>query len=390
MTKKHSKQKVLILISHYLPGFRIGGPLKSVSSLVQSLKDDYEFFILSSDRDLGDKEQYEDIQVNVWESVGGINVMYVRNGISGCYDIYKCIRKEKIDCIYLNSLFQFKFSIFIAFLRRFYLVKTERLIIAPRGELYKEALAFKNIRKKVFLGFAKALGVYDRAIWHSTHKSEGDRIKKLFNDCARVHEAGVLSEASKEVQPINDLKFFCRENVLKIVFLSRISKDKNLPFTYDILNRVTREVEFHIYGPVEDQDIWEDYKSKIKELPNNIRVIYNGSVGREEVKSTLIRYDILFLPTYRENFGHVIFESLSVGTPVLISQNTPWRNLEKKNIGWDLDLNSKVDFVNVLERYPEQSVESRRVRREQVIQGFWDSLDVSKTLQQNIELFRIS
>ena len=189
---------------------------------------------------------------------------------------------------------------------------------------------------------------------------------------------------------INDLKFFCRENVLKIVFLSRISKDKNLPFTYDILNRVTREVEFHIYGPVEDQDIWEDYKSKIKELPNNIRVIYNGSVGREEVKSTLIRYDILFLPTYRENFGHVIFESLSVGTPVLISQNTPWRNLEKKNIGWDLDLNSKVDFVNVLERYPEQSVESRRVRREQVIQGFWDSLDVSKTLQQNIELFRIS
>ena len=34
-------------------------------------------------------------------------------------------------------------------------------------------------------------------------------------------------------------------------------------------------------------------------------------------------YDLLFLPTKGENFGHVILESMSAGTPVLISDTTP-------------------------------------------------------------------
>ena len=32
------------------------------------------------------------------------------------------------------------------------------------------------------------------------------------------------------------------------------------------------------------------------------------------------------MPTRGENFGHAIFESLQVGTPVLLSDQTPWRH----------------------------------------------------------------
>jgi len=39
-----------------------------------------------------------------------------------------------------------------------------------------------------------------------------------------------------------------------------------------------------------------------------------------------------------ESFGHAIFEALAVGCPVLISDRTPWKNLQEKKAGWDLPL----------------------------------------------------
>ena len=33
-----------------------------------------------------------------------------------------------------------------------------------------------------------------------------------------------------------------------------------------------------------------------------------------------------------ENFGHVIVESWQNGCPVLISENTPWKNLESQKL----------------------------------------------------------
>ena len=48
--------------------------------------------------------------------------------------------------------------------------------------------------------------------------------------------------------------------------------------------------------------------------------------------------DLFFLPTRGENFGHVIAEALSVGTPVLISDQTPWRKLAAVGLGHDLPL----------------------------------------------------
>jgi glycosyltransferase involved in cell wall biosynthesis len=41
-----------------------------------------------------------------------------------------------------------------------------------------------------------------------------------------------------------------------------------------------------------------------------------------------------------ENFGHVMVEALSAGCPLIISDRTPWRDLETKHIGWDLPLDS--------------------------------------------------
>ncbi|MBN8497849.1 MAG: hypothetical protein J0M32_13465 [Candidatus Accumulibacter sp.] len=67
------------------------------------------------------------------------------------------------------------------------------------------------------------------------------------------------------------------------------------------------------------------------------------------VHTVLPGYDRFFLPPFSENFGHAINEALSVGVPVLISDKTPWRNLQEKGMGWDLPLDNRRAFIEVIE-----------------------------------------
>jgi glycosyltransferase involved in cell wall biosynthesis len=55
-----------------------------------------------------------------------------------------------------------------------------------------------------------------------------------------------------------------------------------------------------------------------------------------------------FFPTIHENFGHVIAESLALANPIIISDQTPWNNLETNNVGFTLALSQKKEYVNTL------------------------------------------
>ncbi len=54
------------------------------------------------------------------------------------------------------------------------------------------------------------------------------------------------------------------------------------------------------------------------------------------------------MPTLGENFGHIFLESLAAGCPLIISDRTPWLNLEERNIGWDLSLDEPDRWVETL------------------------------------------
>ncbi|MNR20481.1 Glycosyl transferases group 1 [compost metagenome] len=77
---------------------------------------------------------------------------------------------------------------------------------------------------------------------------------------------------------------------------------------------------------------------------------YKGELVPAMVVQTLARYDLFFLPTLGENFGHVIAEALGCGLPVLISDNTPWGNLTENQLGWGLPLRNVDDFVEKIEQ----------------------------------------
>ena len=69
---------------------------------------------------------------------------------------------------------------------------------------------------------------------------------------------------------------------------------------------------------------------------------------------------MFFFPTLGENFGHVIHESLAAGTPVLISDQTPWVGLSEKGAGWELPLDNKSAWVNIITTYFSLAKEQKR------------------------------
>lgn len=343
------KSKVVIFISHYLPGYKMGGPINSIIGITENLNQYFRFHIITSDRDMGDLKPYKGVVTDSWLKLSNIKIKYLKIDIGYYLKVYNELKNKHYDTIYLNSFFDFNFSIFIIFLNKVKLINVKQIILAPRGELFDEALKFGKLKKHLFLFLAKRLNFYKDVIWHSTAQIETPTIGKL-NHSDKIKLVEVLSNNDSKTIWIEDPIFeLNEENLLKVIFLSRISKEKNLIYCIETLKEISSYIELHIYGPIEDQNIWSKCLDEIKKLPDNICVSYKGIVEHIKVKSIFSKYDLFFFPTHLENYGHVINESLSVGTPVLISDNTPWRKLEEKGLGWDYNLRFRSLFIKVIE-----------------------------------------
>ncbi|MDC0563033.1 glycosyltransferase, partial [Candidatus Pelagibacter ubique] len=155
----------------------------------------------------------------------------------------------------------------------------------------------------------------------------------------------VLYPKLKEVK-IDELSLN-RKN-FKILYVSRIVKNKNLDFCLTVLKKLNLKVDFTIIGPIEDKKYWLMCKKKIFDLKNKIKVNYLGYQKKNKINKIMKKSHCLFLPSMFESFGHVIFESFLNGLPVITSKNTPWNKLKSKKIGADIDIANDDIYVSEL------------------------------------------
>ena len=330
------KKRVLILTEWYLPGRKAGGPVKSIESLVWAMGEYFDFYILTTDSDLGEKLPYKEIMVNQWISQSdGSKVFYMRTKELNIDYIQSSIQSIQYDFLYLNSLYSKWFSIIPLRLK----MKNKipgKIILAPRGMLSRGALRIKTLKKKSFIFFSRCTGLHREVRWHATYPEELKEIKENFGEKSDVI---IAKNFSKPVLVVNSV-ISKKPGELRLFYLSRISKVKNLHIaikSLTSLNYNEGNIIFDVYGSAEDSQYLQDCKNLTKNLNKNITVNFLGSIENEKVGSLASEYHFLFLPTSNENFGHSIFESLQSGCPVIIGNNTPWKNLEHFGCGWDLD-----------------------------------------------------
>jgi glycosyltransferase involved in cell wall biosynthesis len=352
---------VLVFVDYYLPGFRNGGPVQSVRGVVEGLGDDFDFHVLTRDRDVGQRAPYPGMRRGVWSRVGKGVVRYLDRA-EVIFGMRRAINSAPQATWYFNSLFSPWFSIVPLLLRRLGLVRKAPVVLAPRGELASAALALHPRRKRVFLAVAKSLRLHDGVMWQATSDAERSRIEDVIGDDATVVRADVVTAPLDFAQPASRVEKMSGR--ARLVFLSRVSPMKNLDFALRVLAEVTGDVSLDIYGPIEDQSYWKACQRSITRLPPTARVAYRGEVSHDRVGSILTQYDLMLLPSLGENHGHVVLEALAAGCPVALSEHTPWGGVAEAGAGCVLPLNEeawRASIQAVLDD-AEEAADSRALR----------------------------
>jgi hypothetical protein len=100
------------------------------------------------------------------------------------------------------------------------------------------------------------------------------------------------------------------------------------------------------------------------------------------------------------NIGRLRFDAVSErrrelrtlcsGVPVLISQSTPWRNLESWGLGWDLPLNDELGYVRIIEMLAGEDASQRAVRRDGIKRNIGRYMDLPARIEQHASIFRLA
>lgn len=336
-------KNILIVTGRYLPGYKDGGPVRTIKNLTDTFGDKYHFTIMCADRDHDDEKPYEGISYDTLNRVGKADVLYVKNGVFTFSSIKKAAKEN--DLIYVCGPYN-GYAIKSLILKRLHIIKIP-FVLAPMGSFSKGALKIKSTKKRIYFTAVKLLGLFKNIYFSLTSEVEKSELKnalKIDNKCFIAED--IMRNPKPHVKHGEMLK----NGRLNIVFISRICEKKNLLGAIEILSKVRGKVSFSIYGNIEDKDYYDRCTKKLEELPDNIKWGYMENADSEDVPNILSRYDVLLFPTYGENFGHVIGEALLSGTVPIISDTTPWLDLGVYEAGFVFSLNDISDFVSCIDR----------------------------------------
>ncbi|MFL9481539.1 glycosyltransferase [Chitinophagaceae bacterium LWZ2-11] len=347
LSEVNERKRILISYEYFYPGYKAGGPIQSLTNLVSAFGNTFDFYVFTSAYDLGATKPYDDIVLNRWNdmSIGNhkIKVWYVGEKIK--YEIVKKLITEiNPTHVYINGLYSLPFVIYPLIVCN-KIKLSDNTIVAPRGMLQQGALAVKSTKKKVYLTALKLSGALKKITWHATTEDEKKDIEYFTGKLVRC----VVAENIPKTPAPNIVYTTKSQGALKILYLSLISEKKNLLLLLQILKKCRAFIELDIFGPIKDNEYWNKCIEEMKSLPANISIHYRGDVKPENVQQTIVNYQALVLLTKGENFGHALYESLSVGRPIITSFFTPWNDLEKKMAGRNVDIANDQQMISVFE-----------------------------------------
>ena len=345
------REKIVIFCDYYLPGFRAGGPITSLKNLSSLLIQYYDVYLITRNHDYGSAKPYVINGDKRWHDVEGVKVKYLDKRVRAMTIIKLCLGLNP-RFIYFNSVFSYQYSIKPLVLLK--LVKTKiPILICPRGELHHGALAFGRLKKIVFLKIVEFLHIYRNVRFHATSDFEINRIESIFGKGIWVKRAVNLSRHPD--QSANNFESTKKKGIAKLVYVGRINPIKNLLGLIKSLSFVKDKVTLSIIGHVDDERYWADCRYEIKTLPENVNVDFLGPLSNSDALELIKKSDCLCLLSNSENFGQVLYEALSVGVPIITSYFTPWKKLESKMAGWNVEIEDVENIVRVLQKIIEKT-----------------------------------
>lgn len=378
-----TKPNVLVFADWFEPGYKAGGPIRSVANLVDRL-DDHHFHVITRNTDHADDRPYPNIEAGIWQKRSEhVSVLYLKVEQQNFNFLNRLVSWQDYDAVYLNSLFSIPYTILpLRWLKK--VNYAGKVVLAPRGMLKKGALQVKKRKKSIFLFLSRLSGLFKAVRWHATNEKEAEEIRQYFGSNADIKIAPNLLQLPKN-KPVQISK---KAGNLRLITISRVSPEKGILESIRFLPDLSGDFELNleIYGTLQNPNYLSLCKAEAEKKAHwNIQ--FKGSLPYPEVPDKLASSHFLYSATHGENFGHSIAESFVAGKPVIISDQTPWQELRKQNVGWDLPLDS-ASFKEVINECIQMEQTEYEMMSSSAFQKGLSIAQNEDDLQKNRQLFR--
>ena len=346
--------RICLVSSSFYPAVFYGGPISSTWDLSKKLGEQGIEVYISTTNANGNKrlsnvdtKKHTNVSKNVW--VRYYHEQFINLfSLSYIFNIWKDVKKS--DVVYIQYLFHYTVP-FALFFSWFF---DKDIILCPRGSLSKWGMEYKRkIIKKIWL-FLFIYPFKKHIKWQESSYIERDDILQYFpiglvcivTDGIEFSAFQTSRKISKEalLEKYTGKKF---EQISDVVFsMGRLHKIKGFDVLIDAFNLYLKETpnaKLIIAGA--DDGMQKELEIKINNLNISDAVFLIGMVNKQQKIELFSNSSVFALASSFESFGIVIAEALSCGLPVVVSNKTPWKDIEVNNCGI-LAENQKDDFCS--------------------------------------------
>lgn len=344
--------KVLQVNASYKPAYIYGGPTMSVAKLCEALvhseqQVDLEVFTTSAN---GTAEL--PVETGKITMVDGVKVTYCKRITKDhthfspqlLAKLKTAIRsaQQKEIVIHIHAWWNLV-SILSCALARLFRIP---VVLSPRGMLTSYTLGNRNSLMKSAIHQLMGKKLLRYCHIHATSEQEQEDVLKIVQPKSITIIPNLVSFPGKTT-----LQFKLPEKIFNLVFLSRIEEKKGFELLLDALANINFDFNLSVAGTGEPAYV-ESLKSKARSLKIDHHIQWLGHVSNDQKFKLLAQHDLMVLTSYNENFANVVVESLSVGTPVLLSDKVGLSSyVLSKKLGWISDLEVRTISENLTEAY---------------------------------------
>ena len=294
------------------------------------------------------------------------------------------LKQSDYDLYHTNGLWMYSNHITCSVAR----YKRKPYVVTPHGMLYPEALHRSYWKKWPLIQLCFRMDINHADCLHVTCKAEMEHVRRFGykGAVAIIPNPANLPDYLEEIAAVKSNFLGC-SLPRKFGFLGRLHPRKKVEnLLYGVAKLPSQQdCELIIMG--KGDDAYEQFlRSEVKRLGLN-NVTFSGFVSGREKYEQLAQLSCLFVPSDFENFGMIVTEALSVGTPVMASLGTPWEELNTYNCGWWTERNPQ-DITNVMQKVlemPEKELIAMGSRGRQLIKEMYAAPKVAQQMKSLYE-----
>jgi glycosyltransferase involved in cell wall biosynthesis len=169
----------------------------------------------------------------------------------------------------------------------------------------------------------------------------------------------------------------------KLLYVGRVSREKNLPLLCDAFKRLCMSVKNVSLIVVGDGPYFSEMKETMKGLP----CLFPGYVEGDELTATYCQSDVFVFPSVTDTFGNVVLEAQACKTPVIVTDmGGPKENLIPGETGIIISGNEEGALVTAMRSMLANPAKIKRMGER--ARGYAESRSFEKAFDQYWELYK--